>query len=191
MTRVLSSTVALAAVLFFAASVPTLEAAEQDDTSVRLFNMQKSLAEKKGDAQSQYYLAQMYEYGLGTDEDPRQARLWYERAAAKGHPVAKRQLTELTRAEHAAAEEQRRAAEQLKAATLAPPERPEPAPVAAPRAAEPVRAVAPPPRVPSVDAHAAEQARRQEAERLRAERKRQVQAMLRERLANPTPEPFE
>jgi TPR repeat protein len=83
--------------------------------SVRLFLMQKALAEQKGDVQAQYYLAQMYENGLGTPEDMDQARLWYERAAAKGHPMATRQLQELARARQEGDAAQQRAAEAARA----------------------------------------------------------------------------
>lgn len=170
-------------------TVTPVRAADADDMAVRLFLMQKALAEQKGDAQAQYYLAQMYELGLGTPPDAEQARLWYERAASKGHPMAKRQLQELARARQEA--EPPPAAEAVRAAIPAPqvagepPVRP-PAPggtAAAPNAVDADQA--------RLEAQAAAEAARRAHEKARAERKRAVEEYIRRQLAKPVGDPFE
>jgi TPR repeat protein len=162
-----------------------------DDASVRLFNVQKSMAEKKNNSHAQFYLAQMYELGLGTREDPAQARSWYERAAAGGHPMAQRQLREMDRHEKEAALERQRAAEQVKAAVAAPLELPKTAPAPLPPAAEVARPRAVPVPVATPEAKTHEQERREAEAKARAERKRAVEAFLRKQLANPRQEVFE
>ncbi len=169
-------------------TVTPVRAADADDMSVRLFLMQKALAEQKGDVQAQYYLAQMYEHGLGTPEDAEQARLWYERAATKGHPMAKRQLQELARAKQEAAS--RPAVEPAKAAVApahaAPPPQvaPQTQTPAAPRAAVNADQTRP-------DTEPAAEAARLAREKARAERKRAVAEYIRRQLANPVGDPFE
>lgn len=170
-------------------AVPPVRAADVDDMSVRLFLMQKVLAEQKGDVQAQYYLAQMYEHGLGTPQDPEQARLWYERAASKGHAMAKRHLQELARAKQEAAS--RAALEPVKAAVAAPDAAPESqvtpktqTPVAPPRAAATADQTRP-------ETEAAAEAARLAREKARAERKRAVEDYIRRQLANPVGDPFE
>ncbi len=55
-----------------------------------------------GDLEAQYQLAQRYELGIdGLRKDPQTALLWYQRAAAEGHPGAKKALEEMqARREH-------------------------------------------------------------------------------------------
>lgn len=55
-----------------------------------------------GDLEAQYQLAQRYELGIdGLRKDPQTALLWYQRAAAGGHPIAKKALEEMqARREH-------------------------------------------------------------------------------------------
>jgi TPR repeat protein len=95
------------------------EAADLDDVSVRLFKMQQARAERERSAQAQYYLAQMYDFGLGTPEDNEKAREWYKRAADQGLAVAKLQLQELKRAEQEEKVDLQRAAGRTKAGAQA------------------------------------------------------------------------
>jgi TPR repeat protein len=183
MSALVSFILALGFVFSLGAAATSARAADANDMSVRLFMMQKTLAEKKGDVQAQYYLAQMYENGLGTPEDMDQARLWYERAAAKGHPMAKRQLQELARAQQEAEAERQRAAGAAKAGFATPraaadPQAPAAASVAAGDADKAPR---------EAEAEAARRAK----DKARAERKRAVEEYLRRQLAHPVGEPFE
>lgn len=50
---------------------------------------------KKGDAKSQNYLGEIYERGLGTDRDFRQAAKWYRKAAEQGYAPAQFNLGKL------------------------------------------------------------------------------------------------
>lgn len=183
MSALVSFGVALCTAVSLGMSATWARAADADDMSVRLFAMQKALAEQKGDVQAQYYLAQMYEHGLGTPEDPDQARLWYERAASRGHAMAKRQLQELARAKQEAAP--RPALEPAKVATpepqVAPPTQ---APVLAPQAAVNVDQA-------RRETEAAAEAARLARDTARAERKRAIQEYIRRQLANPVGDPFE
>ncbi|HYR28905.1 MAG TPA: caspase family protein [Thermoanaerobaculia bacterium] len=43
---------------------------------------------EKGDAEAQYYVAKLYEGGLGTTPDHKTAASWYAKAAAKGHSAS-------------------------------------------------------------------------------------------------------
>ena len=53
-----------------------------------VFEFQSKLAEK-GNAKAQYFLAQMYEQGRGTEANPEMARHWYEKAEQNGYdPLA-------------------------------------------------------------------------------------------------------
>lgn len=45
-------------------------------------------AAQNGDADAEYALGYMYFYGIGTVRDPKAARLWINRAAAQGQPLA-------------------------------------------------------------------------------------------------------
>lgn len=136
----------------------TTWAQASDDVSVRLFNAQESLA-ARGDAQAQYYLAEMYEQGLGTAANPQQALEWYRKAAAQGHAMSQRKLKEFT-------------------ASPATPAKPKPASAPAPTAAQEAVQAQPPPQPASVapvhpaptstdDAQAAKDAARKQAEQAR------------------------
>jgi TPR repeat protein len=182
-SALVSFILALCIAVSLATSAASARAADANDMSARLFTMQKALAEQKGDVQAQYYLAQMYEHGLGTSEDLEQARLWYERAAAKGHPMAKRQLQELDRARQEANAEQQRAAEAARAAFAAP--------HAAPGPQVPVPAPTPQATADADKARQEAEAARRAKDKARAERKRAVEEYLRRQLAHPVGEPFE
>ena len=52
-----------------------------------LFDFQMKLAEK-GNAEAQFKIGEMYETGFGVKQDMEQARIWINKAAAKGHTVA-------------------------------------------------------------------------------------------------------
>lgn len=142
-------------------------AAELDDTSVKLFNMQKAAAERDSSPQAQYYLAQMYEHGLGTEEDMNKAREFYQKAADKGLTVAKLQLKEIERAEKDAQLDRQRAAERAANASQA---------QAHAKASNAKVATA-------IDEDSAEAARRAEREKARAERKRRAMEVLRKATA--------
>lgn len=70
----------------------TVSAAD-DEAYERLFQAQLAIAET-GDSKGMYYLAEMYDNGLGTKTDHDKAIEWYNKAAAKGNPLAKRRLAE-------------------------------------------------------------------------------------------------
>jgi flagellar biosynthesis GTPase FlhF len=52
-----------------------------------LFDFQMKLAQK-GNAEAQFKVGEMYETGFGVKQDREQARIWIDKAAAKGHVVA-------------------------------------------------------------------------------------------------------
>ena len=62
-------------------------AAVQKGDYTTAFNVLEPLA-KKGDATAQHNLAVLYQDGLGTQVDAKQALYWYEKAAAQGEPEA-------------------------------------------------------------------------------------------------------
>jgi TPR repeat protein len=99
--RVAASTL-LTLALFLA--LPGARAADIDDADVRLFQVQKGIAER-GDLSAMYYLGEMYEQGLGTEQSLIQAFRWYERAAINGHRLAKIKLTKRSEIEERAAHE--------------------------------------------------------------------------------------
>jgi TPR repeat protein len=101
-------------------------AARADTPDERLFQAQMMLA-KRGDPNAQYYLGEMYEQGLGTQQNLNEAFKWYDQAAKKGNRLATRKIAmrkqittqhERERAEEnrAAEEEAARAAERARAA---------------------------------------------------------------------------
>jgi TPR repeat protein len=154
---------------------PTAHAASEDDADLRLFKAQQTIA-TKGDPTAQYYLGEMYEHGLGTPMDLKQAFEQYEKSATKNNALAKRKLAQRKQIEESASrtatpekslreQEARRAAEPPKPAGAA-------------------KNVAEPPKAKTADELAAEAAAR---EKLRA----QLRAQLRERAKNPVGEPFE
>jgi TPR repeat protein len=46
-------------------------------------------AAEKGDARAQYSLAVMYNDGIGVKKNPVEAGIWFQKAAAQGHPLAR------------------------------------------------------------------------------------------------------
>jgi len=157
------------------AASPMSHAANADDPDQRLFKAQETMA-AKGDPTAQYYLGEMYEHGLGTPMDLKQAFEQYEKSATKGNALAKRKLTQRKQIEESASrtatpEKSPREQEARRAADPAKP------------AANP-KNVAEPPKEKSQEELAAEAARR---EQLRAK----LRAQLRERAKNPVGEPFE
>ena len=50
------------------------------------FNAMVALA-NKGDAEAQYHVGMMYNNGIGTQKDPRQALEWFQKSAASNHPL--------------------------------------------------------------------------------------------------------
>jgi TPR repeat protein len=68
-----------------------VKAAGIDDADERLFRVQLAMAEK-GDVRAQYFLGEMHEQGLGTQQNIGEAFKWYEKAAEKGDTWAKRKL---------------------------------------------------------------------------------------------------
>ena len=68
-----------------------VKAAGLDDADERLFRVQLAMAEK-GDVRAQYFLGEMHEQGLGTQQNIGEAFKWYEKAAEQGDAWAKRKL---------------------------------------------------------------------------------------------------
>lgn len=50
---------------------------------------------EKGNAEAQYYVAKIYEGGLGTEPDPASAMQWYEKAAAANHSASQFALAQI------------------------------------------------------------------------------------------------
>ncbi|HSD98031.1 MAG TPA: SEL1-like repeat protein [Sulfuricaulis sp.] len=92
-----------------------VKAAGLDDADERLFHVQLAMAEK-GDVRAQYYLGEMHEQGLGTQQNIGEAFKWYEKAAAQGDAWAKRKLVH--RAEIEASVEKDQALENLNTAPV-------------------------------------------------------------------------
>jgi len=67
--------------------------ASDDDVQAGIFQTYLKLAEQ-GDMNAQYIVAHRYEIGKGTGADIDKANYWYDRAAAKGHPLALRKVEE-------------------------------------------------------------------------------------------------
>jgi TPR repeat protein len=105
--------------------VPGLVAAASDDPDQRLFQAQYAMAQK-GDVFAQYYLGEMYEHGLGTDQNLSEAFAWYEKSAAQRNRLAQMKLSKRKEIESEAAHA-RAAMEEAARAAAAPP----PAPVKA------------------------------------------------------------
>lgn len=76
-------------------------AASDSEAYERLFKAQLAIAET-GDPKGMYYLAEMYDNGLGTKIDHSKAIEWYNKAAAKGNPLAKRRLEEEAKSQQVA-----------------------------------------------------------------------------------------
>lgn len=109
-------------------SIGAAQGASDNEAYERLFKAQLAIAET-GDAKGMYYLAEMYDNGLGTKPDHGKAIEWYNKAAAKGNPLAKRRLEEEAKSqqvaklrddsEREAERARRRAAEEAARATKA------------------------------------------------------------------------
>lgn len=80
-------------VLLWAGLVAGAYASADDEAYQKLFQAQLAIAEK-GDPKGMYYLAEMYDNGLGTEPDHGKAMEWYQKAAERGNPLAKRRLQE-------------------------------------------------------------------------------------------------
>lgn len=81
---------ALVAVSLLVCASPVLAA----DVSDSMLTIEKFSAER-GDAQSQYFMGEHYEYGdSGMSKDPRMALSWYRKAAAQGHAAAQYKIGE-------------------------------------------------------------------------------------------------
>lgn len=129
---------AAVSVLFLALAVPVHA---EDDIQVRIFNTYLEQA-TAGDTNSQFIVASRYESGKGTARDIDKAYEWYEKAAAKGHPLAQRKVEERQGAKSPASTSDS-IADKLAAAAAA---ESRSAPKAAPKPAPaPVRAAAPKP----------------------------------------------
>jgi uncharacterized protein len=68
----------LICLLFFSMPASANEAAT--------FNAMVALADK-GDAEAQYHVGMMYNNGIGTQKDPRQAFAWFQKSAASNDPL--------------------------------------------------------------------------------------------------------
>jgi len=129
---------AAVSVLFLALAVPVHA---EDDIQVRIFTTYLEQA-TAGDTNSQFIVASRYESGKGTARDIDKAYEWYEKAAAKGHPLAQRKVEERQGSKSAASTSDS-IADKLAAAAAA---ESRSAPKAAPKPAPaPVRAAAPKP----------------------------------------------
>jgi TPR repeat protein len=62
-----------------------------EDADRRLYQVQLTFAEK-GDVRAQYYLGEMHEQGLGTEQNINEAFKWYAKAAEHGDRMAKKKL---------------------------------------------------------------------------------------------------
>ncbi len=168
---------AFAFALALAVATPASLADSLDDADQRLFKAQQTMA-AKGDPAAQYYLGEMYEHGLGTTTDLKQAFEEYEKSAAKGNPLAKYKLAHRKQIEGDATRASTAEKLQREQETRRAPEPPKPA--AANKPAEIPKAVTEAPKLKSEKELAAQAAAR---EKLRAQ--------LRERMRKPVGEPFE
>ena len=171
--------------IFLTAFIPA-GAAGLDDADLRLFRVQLSMAEK-GDAQAQYYLGEMHEQGLGTEQNINEAFKWYAKAAERGDRMAKRKLEHRTEIEAEIKKEQPMTIE-------IPPKAPE---NVIPRAVKkPTTAKKEAPTVMAQsDSNLKEIERLREIEKIKAaereKRRAMVRAILLERMRNPGPGMFE
>lgn len=133
---------AAVSLLFLTLAVPVHA---EEDIQVRIFNAYLEQAQA-GDSNSQFIVASRYENGKGTARDLDKAYEWYEKAAAKGHPLAQRKVEERqgTKSPASASDSiadklAAAAAAESRAAAAKPAVRPAPAPAraAAPSATKP------------------------------------------------------
>ncbi len=94
------------------------QADESDSVETRLFKVQQFLA-KSGDPAGQYYLAEMYEKGLGTPQDMQQALVWYKKSAELGNPKAEEKLANWDKSQENARKAKERAEAEAAAVELA------------------------------------------------------------------------
>lgn len=133
---------AAVSLLFLALAVP---AHAEEDIQVRIFNAYLEQA-NAGDSNSQFIVASRYENGKGTARDLDKAYEWYEKAAAKGHPLAQRKVEDRQAAKNPASQADpiadklaaAAAAESRAAKAAAPKPAPTPARAPTPKPAEPV-----------------------------------------------------
>ncbi len=109
---------ALPVIILLLFGLTGVQADEPDAVEVRLFKVQLFLA-KSGDAEGQYYLAEMYEKGLGTPQDMQQALAWYKKSAELGNPKAEEKLANWNKNQENARKAKERAEADAKAAELA------------------------------------------------------------------------
>lgn len=91
----------LIALVLIASVGGTVQAAQDNEAYERLFQAQLAIAQT-GDSKGMYYLAEMYDNGLGTEPDHDKAIEWYTKAAQQGNPLAKRRLAEETKSQQVA-----------------------------------------------------------------------------------------
>ncbi len=108
----------LVIVLSLLSGFSSLQALARDEVAVRLFEVQMALA-KSGDAAGQFHVGEMYEQGLGTDQDLQKAQTWYKKSAGQGHEPAKKKLATWDRAKKEAMKDEAAAVEEAIAAQLA------------------------------------------------------------------------
>jgi colicin import membrane protein len=109
---------ALPVIVLLLLGIPGVHADEPSAAEVKLFKAQLLLA-KKGDTAGQYYLAEMYEKGLGTPQDMQQALVWYKKSAESGNPKAKEKLASWEKNQENARIAKERAESEARAAELA------------------------------------------------------------------------
>ncbi len=165
--------------LFLLIAGSQVMAAGLDDADERLYQVQLAMAQK-GDARAQYFLGEMHEQGLGTQQNIDEAFKWYEKAAEKGDVWAKRKLTR--RAEIEADVKKDRAADSLKStpATTTP---------KTPENTVKNTAAAAPTVVAKTNGNSDEAERIKQAQK--EKRRAAVRAMILERIRHPVGEPFE
>jgi len=69
-----------------------------------------------GEAEAQYMVATMYEKGEGVEKDPKEAAMWYEKAADQGHPYSMYRLADMYEKGEGIAKDDAKAAEWFKKA---------------------------------------------------------------------------
>ncbi|MHB8536230.1 MAG: tetratricopeptide repeat protein [Sulfuricaulis sp.] len=165
-------------------------AAGIDDIDQRLFQVQQSMA-KKGDVRAQYYLGEMYEQGLGTEQNVDEAFKWYKKAAARGDALSKRKLAH--RAEIEADIRSEKAAESIKPVeNIKPAPEPKIPKTTAPKAAS-VKKLQPPPVTAQADKASQEEDKLKAALKAAEKEKRRaiVRAMILDSQQHPVGEPFQ
>jgi TPR repeat protein len=166
--------------------------ASADNADTKLFNIQKSFAEK-GDSKAQYYFGEMHEYGLGTAPSLPEAFSWYGKSAAQGNVLAKRKIAMRSQIETEFERDRillERATRKEEVTPVAEPTltAPKTAPRAAPVAKPQETTVA---KLPNVNAEDLKQQQEIKAAQEREKRRQSVLRQMRERLANPIGEAFE